>query len=218
MLSVLLATAALAHGLDMDQIAVDVNDDKALFTITPRASLFPSVDEDGDGELSVDEIRRRRDVIDATIGAGIVLTDQAGRSGTTYFSDVVLPHAFDDDAHRAGHLRIVRRVRFAEPVTAVTVDVSLFGPETASWTAHVRLGGETRSFRVQGPRERVVAELPASAVPPAAPMAAASALPSGLSWGRWVGVAVWFLVAGAGGLWMLRGAMAGSESEADPAR
>ena len=159
----LLASLAFGHGVDQDQIMVDVTDDRVLFAVTPRASLFPTADEDGDGELSIDEIRRHRDVIDATIDDGLSLTDQRGRRGRVYFSDVVLPHAFDDDAHRAEHVRIIRRLRFADDVTAVNVDVRLFGPQTDRWTAHVRMGGTTRSFEAVAPHSRVVVERPADA-------------------------------------------------------
>jgi len=154
--------SAWAHGLDQDRIALEVEGDRVLMVVTPPASLFPTVDEDGDGVLAAEEIRKRRDVIDAVVDGGLALTDARGRHGEVYFSDVVVPDAARGHGHTHGppHIRVIRRLRFPDEVQGVELDVSSFPPVAGAWTAHVRMDGRTRSYRVEAPRARVVVARP----------------------------------------------------------
>jgi hypothetical protein len=167
---------AFAHGLDADQVVVDVTDDTVLLAFTPRAATFPGADDDGDGRLSVDEVRRHRDLIETMVDDGLVLRDQRGRRGETYFRDVVLPHAFDADAHGAEHLRVLQRLRFPDPVTAVRLDVGLFADGVDALPTTVRMNGRTERFRADAPRSRV--QMHSEPSTPSPPEAAPASGPS----------------------------------------
>ncbi|MCA9571044.1 MAG: hypothetical protein KC656_24555, partial [Myxococcales bacterium] len=90
-----LMAAAFAHGVGADQVVVQAQDDRLLVVATPRSSLFPFADDDGDGLLDRHEVARHREALDRAFDAGFRL--ETGMDGETYLADIVVPEA------HAGH-------------------------------------------------------------------------------------------------------------------
>lgn len=172
----LLLGLAFGHGVDHDQVLIDVDGPKARVTLTPRATTFPWADDDGDGALSVDEIRAHRARIDAAVATGFQIVDQQGRSGTITFADVVRPHDFGH-GHGGQHLRVIQHHTFPDEVTAIEATVSLFAPEVDEALVAVQIQHDpVRTFRVDAPAGRVIVEpvepLPVQPSPPTSDTAA----------------------------------------------
>lgn len=123
------AGGAHAHGLDAGRVILRVTGHAAVLVVTPPTHAFADSDDDGNGLLHVNEVRRHRADILQRFEERVRLRDQEGVAPRRTFADVVVPHAFDGSAPRGSdHLRFIYRYRWPAPPRTVSFHYDLFEP------------------------------------------------------------------------------------------
>ena len=102
----LLPSTAAAHGrLSGDTVYIDA---------TPSTRAFAKLDDDRDGLMRGDEVKRHREELLSFFDNAFRVFDEHGQRGQRIFADLSTPHAHDDSLPQgAEHLRFTFRYRFA---------------------------------------------------------------------------------------------------------
>ncbi len=156
----LLTLSAQAHGPVSELLAIRMEADTARVSLVTPADAFASVgaDTDGDGLLSVAEVREAREALLAALDAGLTLS-----GGRRTFGDVLV--AGTDDA--SDHLQLILQYRWDAPPESVMLRYDLLGSDGASLP--VLISDEQAGVRRQGTltaaahRARIRGERPAEA-------------------------------------------------------
>lgn len=122
-----LVSLAFAHGVGVDQVVLQARGDTLLVVATPRTSFFGFADDDGDGLLTADEVRRHKQALNEAFDRDFVL--DTGREGTTYLSDIIVPDAHSGHGEAAEHVRFLRRIRYPDVVRGLSLVDRLVAPE-----------------------------------------------------------------------------------------
>lgn len=96
----------------------------ANFVISVPASALVVVDDNGDGQLSVQEIGKNEEVIEQQFTSRFIVTN-AGKPGTGFML-LVMPPQTDGDHHHSDYVVISHRVKFDEAPRSPVVNTSLF--------------------------------------------------------------------------------------------
>lgn len=151
-----LVSTALAHGVGVDQVVLQARGDTLLVVATPRTSFFPFADDDGDGFLTADEVRRHKHELNEAFDRDFVL--DVGQDGTAYLSDIIVPDAHSGHGHAAEHVRFLRRLRYPQPVSGLKLVDRLIAKEAHAIRVSTDLQGQ-RDDRVLHDLDVLVVEL-----------------------------------------------------------
>lgn len=122
----LLAGPVAAHGLDMDQLGLQLNGDSLVLVATPPATALAGFDRNGDGRLSVEELRAQRSAIARRLDALLRPRDGAGQMPRLTFSDVLVPGGGKDAPPAAAdHVKILRKYRFTAAPAGLRLETGL---------------------------------------------------------------------------------------------
>lgn len=139
-----LAPQAEAHWADQAVAEIRVDGTQARIVLTFPTSLAVFADDDRDGQLSAQEVRRHRAELEAFLGQHIRLADGDER-GTL----AVEPAPTGDVAPGPGtHSTLLLVYRWFKPVQTLAIQYELFVPgvSTASCLATIVYGGQVRNF------------------------------------------------------------------------
>ncbi len=126
-----LAQTASAHMMEAGHGSVRLVGDSAYAVIALPVAAFEGVDDNGDGLLDRTEVDAHRAVLSAQVSAMLAL-ESGAEGGSVVFEDLLLSHA--DQAGVAGEatLIVMRRYRWAQPISSLRMRVAIFGkPATA---------------------------------------------------------------------------------------
>lgn len=111
-----------AHGMDADRVELVLHGDTVEAVATPSVAFVRSVDVNGDGLLSLDEVNPQREEIRRVLVDALSITDEGGLAGALDRSDVSLPHGHDGDTSNGrSFLRITVKLRWPAALRAVRV-------------------------------------------------------------------------------------------------
>lgn len=144
-----LLAIAWGHAPDLGQVSLQAQGERVFLVATPPSAVFGFADDDGDGELALEELRAHRRTIQERVQEGVVVRDQQGRPGRTAFFDVLLPW---DAAAAAPHVRVLHRLLFPEEVEALSLELSLFAPAQESAEVRFSIRGRSHVTTVRAPR------------------------------------------------------------------
>jgi hypothetical protein len=88
--------------------------------------LFNKFDVDGNGLLSANEVKNNKQNILDLFDAHVGLTDSLGKTGELYFSDIIVPGAFDGAPQGSDHLRFIRRYQWQQVPQEINLKYTLF--------------------------------------------------------------------------------------------
>lgn len=109
-----LGSITQAHNLDINQAAIELEDRKALVVVTPPSAAFKAFDDNHNGLISVAEVKVHRQALNRLFDEQIKVLDEHGDTGQLYFSDIIVPGAFEGQPVGSNHLRFMRRYEWPE--------------------------------------------------------------------------------------------------------
>ncbi len=104
-----LLSAALAHGLDAQQVQLELEGAALRVSLTPGVALFGAADANADGVLDRAEVAAARADIRARVAGGLTMLDADGAAAAC--DDV----AVSTIGNGAPHVRVTLRCGFADP-------------------------------------------------------------------------------------------------------
>ena len=115
---------ASAHGLEAGQFSVLLEDVKATITMAPYASAFSFADDNGDGLLSILEVKTHRDAMHALIKERVILQNESGKAAIMLHIDLFVPdETISGEGEHAAADFLQATVRAVWPTVPESVDV-----------------------------------------------------------------------------------------------
>ncbi len=138
-----------AHWADLAVAEIVVEDTKTQITLVFPTGLVASADDNRDGQLSADEVRANRKVLETLLGERIRLSDgeRPGVLGVLAVeSTVMLPSNLD--VAPGSHSTLMLAYTWPKPIRQLTIRYDLFlpGVSTASCLATIVQAGRVRTF------------------------------------------------------------------------
>ena len=124
-LLVLISVTAQAHLLPKQNATMKIVDDTANFVVSVPASVLVGVDDNGDGELSMQEIQTHEELIKQQFTSRFTVSNN-GTPGTGFML-MVMPPETDGDHDHSDYVVILHRVKFEETPRNPVVKTDLFG-------------------------------------------------------------------------------------------
>ncbi|MGB5485364.1 hypothetical protein [Parasphingorhabdus sp.] len=121
----LTSATAQAHLLPKQNATMKIVDDTANFVVSVPASALVGIDDNGDGELSTQEIQTHEELIKQQFTSRFTVTNN-GTPGTGFMLMVMSPQT-DGDHHHSDYVVILHRVKFDETPRNPVVKTDLFG-------------------------------------------------------------------------------------------
>ena len=121
----LISVTAQAHLLPKQNATMKIVDDTANFVVSVPASVLVGVDDNGDGELSAQEIQTHEELIKQQFTSRFTVTNN-GTPGTGFMLMVMPPQTDGGHQHR-DYVVILHRVKFNETPRNPVVKTDLFG-------------------------------------------------------------------------------------------
>src|SRR2546430_15093340 len=133
-----------AHWADQAVAEIKVEAAQARITLTFPTSLAIFADDDHDGQLSAQEVRRHRAELETFLGQHIRVADGDARGALA-----VEPASTGDVTPGPGtHSTLLLVYRWSKPIKTLAIQYELFVPgvSTASCLATIVYGGQVRTF------------------------------------------------------------------------
>jgi len=152
LLSLALATPSQSHWADLSVADIVVGETTAQITLTFPTGLIVSADDNRDGQLSADEVRKHQAELESFLGDRIRLTDATGTSGVLTVkpsATATLPSNLKATAGTHSTMQLI--YTWLQPVKGVKLDYDLFlpGVSTAHCLTTVSYRGQTQTTILQ---------------------------------------------------------------------
>ncbi|WP_427159556.1 HupE/UreJ family protein [Aliinostoc sp. HNIBRCY26] len=141
------ASPSQAHWADLAVAEVTVEQTKTAMILTFPTALVPGVDDNLDGQLSIDEVTKHQSELEKFFGDRIRLIDAQGETGklaVAATNNLPVNIASNIQTHSTLELTYT----WAQPVTGLVINYNLFLPNvaTARCLATVMQGGQIRNL------------------------------------------------------------------------
>ncbi|MEL7451338.1 MAG: hypothetical protein AAFN78_19145 [Pseudomonadota bacterium] len=161
MLFVAWSHGAAAHGTADNHLQIMLVDERVKLNITVDMRLLGVVDANKDGFASLDEMARRRALLDAYLVHLLGVTDQDGDEGTLAFADVVADlDVAQENGGRVDHARVIRTLAFDGRPEALRLDFAKLVEAVPNLRVTMIDAASGMKFRLRDPSQRQQVTLP----------------------------------------------------------